>query len=70
MGDETRELTHRYSAELRGMPPDERLVLRRAPPRHVEKRTPTGLCLPLPAFGHVGLLLSCSMTLGARRRSG
>ncbi|KQP22787.1 toll/interleukin-1 receptor domain-containing protein [Pseudorhodoferax sp. Leaf267] len=28
MGSETRELTHRYSAELRGQPPDERLALR------------------------------------------
>ncbi|HSQ71997.1 MAG TPA: hypothetical protein VLM87_06205, partial [Rubrivivax sp.] len=28
MGNETRELTHRYSAELRGQPPDERLALR------------------------------------------
>lgn len=28
MGNETRELTHRYSAELRGQPPDDRLVLR------------------------------------------
>jgi hypothetical protein len=28
MGSETRELTHRYSAELRGEPPDERLALR------------------------------------------
>lgn len=28
MGKETRELTHRYSAELRGQPPDERLALR------------------------------------------
>ena len=28
MGNETRELTHRYSAELRGKPPDERLALR------------------------------------------
>jgi TIR domain len=28
MGAETRELTHRYSAELRGQPPDERLALR------------------------------------------
>lgn len=28
MGTETRELTHRYSAELHGQPPDERLVLR------------------------------------------
>lgn len=28
MGGETRELTHRYSAELRGQPPDERLALR------------------------------------------
>jgi hypothetical protein len=28
MGNETRELTHRYSAELRGQPPDEALALR------------------------------------------
>lgn len=28
MGSETRELTHRYSAELRGQPPDEHLALR------------------------------------------
>ena len=28
MGNETRELTHRYSAELRGEPPDQRLALR------------------------------------------
>jgi len=28
MGTETREITHRYSAELRGQPPDERLALR------------------------------------------
>jgi hypothetical protein len=28
MGSETRELTHRYSAELRGQAPDERLALR------------------------------------------
>jgi hypothetical protein len=28
MGNETRELSHRYSAELQGQPPDERLVLR------------------------------------------
>lgn len=28
MGNETRELTHRYSAELRGQPSDERLALR------------------------------------------
>lgn len=28
MGNETREPTHRYSAELRGQPPDERLALR------------------------------------------
>lgn len=28
MGSETRELTHRYSAELHGQPPDERLALR------------------------------------------
>lgn len=28
MGNETRELTHRYSAEMRGEPPDERLALR------------------------------------------
>ena len=28
MGTETRELTHRYSAELRGQPPEERLALR------------------------------------------
>ena len=28
MGNEARELTHRYSAELRGKPPDERLALR------------------------------------------
>lgn len=28
MGDQTRELTHRYSAELRGQPPDDRLMLR------------------------------------------
>jgi hypothetical protein len=28
MGNETREVTHRYSAELRGQPPDERLALR------------------------------------------
>lgn len=28
MGSESRELTHRYSAELRGQPPDERLALR------------------------------------------
>lgn len=28
MGSETREITHRYSAELRGQPPDERLSLR------------------------------------------
>lgn len=28
MGSETRQLTHRYSAELRGQPPDERLALR------------------------------------------
>jgi hypothetical protein len=28
MGNETRELTHRYSAELRGKPPDERLAMR------------------------------------------
>ena len=28
MGNETRELTHRYSAELRGQPADERLALR------------------------------------------
>jgi len=27
MGTETRETTHRYSAELRGQPPDERLVM-------------------------------------------
>lgn len=28
MGSETREITHRYSAELRGQPPDERLAMR------------------------------------------
>ena len=28
MGTETREVTHRYTAELRGQPPDERLALR------------------------------------------
>lgn len=28
MGSETRQVTHRYSAELRGQPPDERLALR------------------------------------------
>ena len=28
IGNETRELTHRYSAELHGQPPDERLALR------------------------------------------
>jgi hypothetical protein len=28
MGSETRQLTHRYSAELRGQPPDERLAMR------------------------------------------
>lgn len=28
MGNETRELTHRYSAEFHGQPPDERLLLR------------------------------------------
>jgi TIR domain len=28
MGNETREITHRYSAELRGQPPDETLALR------------------------------------------
>lgn len=28
MGNETREVTHRYSAELQGQPPDERLSLR------------------------------------------
>lgn len=28
MGNEVREVTHRYSAELRGQPPDERLALR------------------------------------------
>jgi hypothetical protein len=28
MGSETRQLTHRYSAELHGQPPDERLVMR------------------------------------------
>jgi hypothetical protein len=28
MGNESRDITHRYSAELRGQPPDERLALR------------------------------------------
>lgn len=49
MGNETREITHEYSAELRGQPPEERLALRmltrgafhESPPLEFEARRPT-----------------------------
>ena len=40
MGTETREITHRYSAELRGQPPDERLALRLQTSGSFDSNTP------------------------------